>query len=63
MKTATARKPGICEYGRKETGGPICRNPINKGDKYVVGDIDPYRAGGFGHSRWCLECGKFHFSI
>lgn len=32
-------------------------NPkIKKGDLYVEGERDPYRAGGFAHERYCAEC-------
>lgn len=47
----TARKAGKCaEYRR-------CGNMINKGDSYVEGDMDPYKAGGFGFDRLCMACG------
>ena len=52
----TARKAGPCQYGRRVTGGPCCRNVIQPGDKYVEGEHDDYRAGGYAMQRWCMEC-------
>lgn len=52
-----ARKPYVCEQW--VSGWPQinrCGRPINAGDLYVEGDVDPDRAGGFGHERICLEC-------
>lgn len=44
----TARKAGRC--------GDRCGRMINSGDKYVEGDVDPYKAGGFAFDRICLIC-------
>lgn len=44
-----ARKRHACE-------NPQCPRDIERGDLYVEGDIDPYRAGGFGHERFCIVC-------
>jgi hypothetical protein len=35
-----------------------CRKQIAVGDEYVQGDIDPDRAGGFGHQRICTDCAR-----
>lgn len=46
----TARKAGKCADFRH------CGTVIQPGDKYVEGDIDIDKAGGFGHDRLCLAC-------
>jgi len=53
----TARKNYTCDEadGWGETFRR-CRKPIEAGERYVEGDVDPCRAGGFGHDRVCLSC-------
>lgn len=48
----TARKAGKCADFRH------CGNMIAAGDRYVEGDIDIDKAGGFGRDRLCLSCAE-----
>lgn len=57
----TARKAGPCVNGGKpfEAGNaPGCLRSIQVGDTYYDGELDPYKAGGFGRDRVCVECRK-----
>ena len=56
LPISTARKSGLCQYGRRVTGGPRCINEIKVGDQYVGGEHQPDFAAGFGRPRWCMEC-------
>ncbi len=51
-----ARKAGRCEYGRRESNGPVCREEIKAGDWYCDGELNPDKAGGFALQRWCMGC-------
>ncbi len=33
-----------------------CHRTIKAGEHYIQGEIDPYRAGGFGHEYVCMDC-------
>jgi hypothetical protein len=59
-KPHTARKAGkCCNYGPAVAGNaPECHRMIAIGDTYFDGDIDPYKAGGFGKDRVCVGCRK-----
>ena len=49
----TARKPGRCDYWMGEAGR--CRHIIQKGERYVEGERNDFKAGGWGCDRWCSE--------
>ena len=53
-----ARKAGRCVNWRAAEAGnaPECLRTIEVGALYAEGDIDPYKAGGFGHDRICAGC-------
>ena len=53
-----ARKAGNCVNRRPAEVGnaPECKRTIEVGQAYVDGDLDPYKAGGFGKDRVCLGC-------
>lgn len=59
-KEHIARKAGNCvNRGPAEAGNaPECQRTIEVGDVYFDGDLDPYKAGGFGRDRVCAPCRK-----
>lgn len=58
----TARKAHKCDArNARGHGTGACTNDIAVGEKYVEGEMDPYRAGGFGRERYCEECAALMF--
>jgi hypothetical protein len=59
-KPHIARVAGRCVSFRAAEAGnaPECRRIIEVGDTYFDGEMDPYKAGGFGKDRVCVECRK-----
>ena len=49
-----ARKSYPCDYNKGR--GVYCTNQIEAGDVYLEGEMDPYKAGGFGNDRYCQLC-------
>ena len=49
-----ARKSYLCDYNKR--GGVRCTNQIEAGDVYLEGQMNPYKAGGFGNYRFCQLC-------
>ena len=49
-----ARKSYLCDYNKR--GGVWCTNQIEAGDVYLEGQMNPYKAGGFGNYRYCQLC-------
>lgn len=64
----TARKRHRCvnaalaERETREDVTAVCKVWIERGDRYLQGDVDPYYAGGFGHDRICLGCDEAKFA-
>lgn len=54
-KIHTARKAGKCQWG--------CGGRIEVGDRYIDGDVDPYKAGGFAHDRVCMACAPGYLKL
>ena len=53
-----ARKEYRCDDAKRSERLSLtkCLRIIHEGDAYVEGDMNPDRAGGFGHDRWCMAC-------
>ena len=51
-----ARKAHTCDYFKGASNGGHCNKPIAAGAFYCEGLVNPDRAGGFGHFRYCAEC-------
>lgn len=58
----TARVAGPCANAAAAERGvewaQHCLRIINKGDRYAEGEMDPYKAGGFGCERVCMSCAE-----